>query len=167
MQFLRTVGAHVAVVMFVALVLSWLDRCASAGGGGALPGAPNSTAPISLLDNRPTLALPQTSFLSHLSWLHLRVPGPTGTSVWGASLDLPFSLHVQLPHTGNQIPVPIRPTPELEIGIRSIGKATGAVAQYVTLSGMRFGAGFYFNKLGVGAPTAHQAMLTFQIPLPF
>jgi len=166
MQSLRTVGAHVALAMFVALVLSWLDRCASAGGGRALPGVPNSTAPVSLLDNRPTPAPLLRPLQSRLSWLHLRVPGPTGTSVWGASLDLPFSLRMPLPHTGNRIPVPLRPTPELEIGFRSIGKATGAVAQYVTPGGMRFGAGFYFNKIAVGAPPAHQAMLTFQIPLP-
>ena len=168
MQFLRTVGAQLAIAIVVALVLSALDRLASAAGGAALPGAQNPIAPISLLENRPPpTPLRWTPLLSRLSWLHLRVPGPTGTSVWGASLELPFSLRMQLPHTGNRIPVPLRPTPELEIGIRSIGKATGAVAQYVTLSGMRFGAGFYFNKLGVGAPTAHQAMLTFQIPLPF
>ena len=86
--------------------------------------------------------------------------------MWGASLALPFSLRAPLPHTGNRIPVPLRPTPELEIGIRSIGKATGAVAEYVTPGGMRFGGGFYFNKIAVGAPPAHQAMLVFQIPLP-
>ena len=156
-----------ALAIFIALVLSALDRFASAVGGRALPGALNSTAPISLLDNRPTPPPIRVPFLSQLSWLHLRVPGPTGTSVWGASLDLPFSLRKPLPHTGNRIPVPLRPTPELEIGFRSIGQATGAVAQYVTSGGMRFGAGFYFNKIAVGAPAAHQAMLSFQIPLPF
>jgi hypothetical protein len=166
MQFLRMVGAHVAIAIFVALVLSALDRFAAAAGGRSLPGAPNSTAPISLLDNRPTPAPLLTPLLSRLSWLHLRVPGPTGTSVWGASLDLPFSLRMPLPHTGNRIPVPLRPTPELEIGFRSLGKATGAVAQYVSPGGVRFGAGFYFNKIAVGAPSAHQAMLVFQIPLP-
>jgi hypothetical protein len=119
-----------------------------------------------LLDNRPTPPPFLAPLLSRLSWLHLRVPGPTGTSVWGASLELPFSLRAPLPHTGTRIPVPLRPTPELEIGFRSLGKATGAVAQYVTPGGMRFGAGFYFNKIAVGAPAAHQAMLTFQIPLP-
>ena len=87
-------------------------------------------------------------------------------SVWGASLELPFSLRAPLPHTGTRLPVPLRPTPELEIGFRSIGNATGGVAQYVTPGGMRFGGGFYFNKIAVGAPPAHQAMLTFQIPLP-
>jgi len=167
MQFLRTVGAHVAIAIFAALVLSLLERYASAGSGGLLPGAPHpALAPISLLDNRPTPAPFLAPLLSRLSWLHLRVPGPTGTSVWGASLDLPFSLRAPLPHTGTRLPVPLRPTPELEIGFRSIGKATGAVAQYVTPGGMRFGAGFYFNKIAVGAPPAHQAMLTFQIPLP-
>ncbi len=166
MEILRTVGAHVAIAIFVALVLSALDRFASAEGGRALPGALNSSAPISLLDNRPTPPPPPAPLLSRLSWLHLRVPGPEGTSVWGASLALPFSLRAPLPHTGNRIPVPLRPTPELEIGIRSIGKATGAVAEYVTPGGMRFGGGFYFNKIAVGAPPAHQAMLVFQIPLP-
>jgi hypothetical protein len=166
MQFLRTVGAHVAIAIFAALVLSLLERYASAGSGRALPGALNSTAPISLLDNRPAPAPFLAPLFSRLSWLHLRVPGPTGTSVWGASLELPFSLRAPLPHTGTRLPVPLRPTPELEIGFRSIGKATGAVAQYVTPGGMRFGAGFYFNKIAVGAPPAHQAMLTFQIPLP-
>jgi hypothetical protein len=166
MQVLRTAGAHVALAIFIALVLSALDRFASAAGGRALPGAPSSSAPITLLDNRPVPPPIRVPLLSRLSWLHLRVPGPTGTSVWGASLDLPFSLRKPLSQTGNGIPV-LRPTPELEIGFRSFGKATGAVAQYVTSGGMRFGAGFYFNKIAVGAPSAHQAMLTFQIPLPF
>ena len=167
MQVLRTAGAHVAIALFIALVLSALDRFASAAGGRALLGAPNATGPISLLDNRPAPGPISLPLLSRLSWLHLRVPGPIGTSVWGASLELPFSLRLPLPHTGNRIPVPLRPTPELEIGVRSIGSATGGVAQYVTRGGMRFGAGFYFNKIAVGAPPAHQAMLTFQVPLPF
>src|SRR5450631_4105112 len=156
MQRLRTVVEHVAIAILVALVLASLDRYASAGSGGALPAARNAgaTAPISLLANPPPP--PPTSASARLGWLRLRVPGPTGTSVWGASLALPFSLHTPLPHTGKRLPVPLRPTPEIEIGVRSIGKATGAVAEYGTPGGMRIGAGFYFNKIAVGAPPAHQ-----------
>lgn len=155
---------HVAIAIFVAIVLAALDRSASAKGGLALPTAPNTfgRAPISLLDSRPTpLPLPP-----RFSWLRARVPGPTGTSVWGASLSLPFALHIPLPHTGTRLPIPLRPTDEIEIGFRSIGSATGGVLQYVTPGGMRFGGGIFFNKIAVGAPPARQAMVMFRIPLP-
>lgn len=167
MQFLRAMAEHLATAIFVVLVVASLDRYASAGNIGLLS-APNAgaTAPISLLDNRPPPPPPRVPLLARLGWLHLRVPGPTGTSVWGASLALPFSLRASLPQWGAKLPVPLRPTPELEIGIRSIGSATGGVAQYVTQGGLRIGAGLYFNKIAVGAPPAHQAMLVFQIPLP-
>lgn len=156
---------HVAVAMFIAVVLASLGGYASANGGPVVPLGPKSVgrAPISLLDMRPTpLPPPPPRF----SWLRARVPGPTGTSVWGASLKLPFLLHAPLPHTGARLPVPLRPTDEIEIGFRSIGKATGGVLQYVTPGGMRFGGGIYFNKIAVGAPPARQAMMVFQIPLP-
>jgi len=167
----RATVEPIASAIFVAVVLASLGGYASANGGGPLPLAPNTVgAPISLLDSRPTPLPPPPRF----SWLRLRVPDPTGTrmpdptgtSVWGASLVLPFSLHAPLPHTGTRLPVPLRPTDEIEIGIRSIGSATGGVIQYVTPGGMRFGGGLYFNRIAVGAPSAHQAMLVFQIPLP-
>jgi hypothetical protein len=164
MRRLRAVVEHLAIAIFVAIVLAALDRSASAKGGLALPTAGNTfgRAPISLLDSRPPPLPPPSRF----SWLRARVPGPTGTSVWGASLSLPFTLHVQLPHTGTRLPVPLRPTDEIEIGFRSLGSATGGVIQYVTPGGMRFGGGLFFNKIAVGAPPAHQAMLMFRIPLP-
>jgi hypothetical protein len=154
---------HVAIAIFAAIVLASLDGVASAN-GLALPRAPNTVgrAPISLLDSRPTPLPPPPRF----TWLRARVPGPTGTSVWGASLSLPFALHFPLPHTGTRLPVPLRPTDEIEIGFRSIGSATGGVIQYVTPGGMRFGGGIFFNKIAVGAPPAQQAMLMFRIPLP-
>ena len=164
MRRLRAVVEHVAIAIFVLLVLAALDRGASAKSSLALPTArnPGGGAPISLLDSRPTPLSPPPRF----SWLRARVPGPTGTSVWGASLSLPFALHVPLPHTGTRLPVPLRPTDEIEIGFRSIGSATGGVIQYVTPGGMRFGGGIFFNKIAVGAPPAHQAMVMFRIPLP-
>ncbi len=168
MQHLRGAIGHLAVAILVGLVVASLDRYASAG-TGALPAAPPSAsvvAPISLLDQRPLPPSPLLPLFSRLSWLRPSVPGPTGVPVWGASLSLPFSLRAPLPHTGARFPVPLRPTPELELGIRSIGRATGAVAEYVTRGGIRIGGGFYFNKIAVGAPPAHQAMLVFQIPLP-
>lgn len=164
MRCVRVVVEHTAIAIFVAIVIAALDRSASAKGGLALPAAPNTfgRAPISLLESRPTPLPPPPRF----SWLRARVPGPTGTSVWGASLSLPFALHVRLPHTGTRLPLPLRPTDEIEIGFRTIGSATGGVLQYVTPGGMRFGAGILFNKIAVGAPPAHQAMVMFRIPLP-
>jgi len=168
MEHLRGAIGHLAVAILVGLVLASLDRHASAQGAGLPSVAPSGGlgAPISLLDSRPLPPPPRLSPFARLSWLHLRVPGPTGTPVWGASLALPFSLRAPLPHTGTKLPVPLRPTPELEIGVRSIAGATGGVAEYVTRSGLRIGGGLYFNKIAVGAPPARQTMLVFQIPLP-
>jgi hypothetical protein len=168
MQHVHTAIAHLALAIFVALGVSALDRCASARSGVAgPPAAPHAgaIAPISLLDNRPVPPPPRLPLFGGLSWLHLRVPGPTGAPVWGASLSLPFALHKPLPQTGVRLPV-LRPTPEIEIGFRSIGKATGGVIEYVTPGGMRIGGGIYLNNIAVGAPAARQAMISFKIPLP-
>jgi hypothetical protein len=162
MQHLRAAIGHLAIAILVGLVIASLDRHASAGVPSLLP-----SAPISLLDNRTPPPPPHLPLFGSLSWLHLRVPGPMGTPVWGASLALPFSPHAPLRHFfGAKLPVPLRPTPELEIGIRSIAGATGGVVEYVTRGGFRFGGGLYFNKVAVGAPPARQTMLVFQIPLP-
>ncbi len=165
MQHLRAVIGHLAIAILIGLVIASLARHASAGTGGVPSVVPS--APISLLDNRPPPPPARLPLFGRLSWLHLSVPGPTGTPVWGASLALPFSLHAPLRHFfGAKLPVPLRPTPELEIGVRSIAGATGGVAEYVTQGGFRIGGGLYFNKIAVGAPPARQAMLVFQIPLP-
>jgi hypothetical protein len=80
-------------------------------------------------------------------------PGPSSFGKWGKA-------------SASKL-MPLRPTPELEIGLRSIGKSTGGVVQYRSRSGIRLGGGLYFTKIAPGTPPARQAMLVFEIPLPF
>jgi len=97
--------------------------------------------------------------------LQPRDPTPDGTMVLGAALALPFQTSAKWPRLGIKS-FAFRPTPELELGFRSLGKAMGASVQYATPSGVRIGPGLYFNQIAPGAPSARQIMLVLQIPLP-
>jgi hypothetical protein len=161
----------VTVVVF-ALALAARDRCAAAA-----ERAPTTTVPKTAVAPRPTATIvspliplgtdvdpPPPS--RDIRKLRPSVPGPDGTSVWGASLALPFQ--PRAPKLKNGKPsLALRPTPEIEIGVRSFGKNMGGSVQYVTRSGVRFGPGLYFNKIAPGMPAARQAMIVLQIPLPF
>ncbi len=164
----------VTVVVF-ALALAARDRCAAAA--DRIPSAASATSAKTAVAPRPTATivsplLPLGTDVDPaptskaIRTLRPSVPGPDGTSVWGASLALPFQPRTTK-RKDSKSPFSLRPTPEIEIGVRSFGKNMGGSVQYVTRSGVRFGPGLYFNKIASGMPAARQAMIVLQIPLPF
>jgi hypothetical protein len=122
-----------------------------------------SPAPVSLL----TSPIITSSTPRSNRRLQPRDPRPDGTMVLGAALALPFQTSTKWPRLGlKPSSFAFRPTPELELGFRSLGKAMGASVQYATPAGVRIGPGLYFNQIAPGAPSARQIMLVLQIPLP-
>jgi hypothetical protein len=152
-----------ATLVVFGLALVARSRCAAAADLKPAATVVSAIVPVVPLATDPELVpLPKA-----IRTLRPSVPGPDGTSVWGASLALPFRPRPSVKGSKGKSPLSLHPTPEIEVGFRSLGKSMGASVQYVTTGGVRLGPGLYFNKIAPGMPSARQAMLVLQIPLPF
>jgi hypothetical protein len=80
-----------------------------------------------------------------------------------------FHLRLPRPQTfltkPDKVSLSVRPTPNIDIGFRDMGKAWGAGVQLVSDSGVKLGVGVYLAKVGIGMPMDRQLMLVLSVPL--